>query len=70
MFAELACGAPCVEATRDRPSVAGNGVLVGSAIREMGVSVGDGTKSDESGFFVETWVKRHGVWLAVSTVFP
>jgi ketosteroid isomerase-like protein len=30
---------------------------------------GDGTESDESGFFVETWVKRHGVWLAVSSVF-
>jgi ketosteroid isomerase-like protein len=33
-------------------------------------AVGDGTESDESGFFVETWVKRHGLWLAVSTVFP
>jgi ketosteroid isomerase-like protein len=31
---------------------------------------GDGTESDESGFFVETWVSRHGQWLAVSTVFP
>jgi ketosteroid isomerase-like protein len=33
-------------------------------------AVGDGTESDESGFFAETWVKRHGLWLAVSTVFP
>ena len=32
-------------------------------------AVGDGTESDESGFFVETWVKRHGLWIAVSTVF-
>ena len=32
-------------------------------------AVGDGTEADESGFFMETWVKRHGVWLAVSTVF-
>src|SRR3974390_57189 len=26
---------------------------------------GDGSESDESGFFVETWVNRAGQWLAV-----
>jgi ketosteroid isomerase-like protein len=32
--------------------------------------VEDGNESTESGFFVETWVKRRGQWLAVSSVFP
>ncbi|HUO94686.1 MAG TPA: nuclear transport factor 2 family protein [Steroidobacteraceae bacterium] len=30
----------------------------------------DGNESTESGFFVETWVRRRGQWLAVSSVFP
>jgi hypothetical protein len=30
----------------------------------------DGKETDESGFFVETWAKRGGDWLAVSSVFP
>jgi ketosteroid isomerase-like protein len=33
-------------------------------------ALGDGTEADESGFFVETWAKRGGEWLAVSSVFP
>jgi len=33
-------------------------------------TAGRGSGTEESGFFVETWVKRRGAWLAVSTVFP
>ncbi len=33
-------------------------------------ALGDGSETDESGFFVETWAKRGGEWLAVSNVFP
>jgi len=29
-----------------------------------------GAEYTESGFFVETWAKRSGQWLAVSSVFP
>jgi len=32
--------------------------------------VRDGKEYSESGFFVETWVKRRGEWLALSSVFP
>jgi ketosteroid isomerase-like protein len=32
-------------------------------------ALGDGTEGDEAGFFVETWAKRGGEWLAVSSVF-
>jgi ketosteroid isomerase-like protein len=33
-------------------------------------AVRNGTETDQSGFFVETWAKRGGEWLAVSSVFP
>lgn len=57
-----------VELRNTKVHVNGDIALFKGEYTEKGVR--DGAEYTESGFFVETWAKRDGQWVVVSSVFP